>query len=200
MTSFKIILAATDFSVPANNAVRRAAMLAKEHGARLHIVHVAPPENPVPIREWFSPAVHRDVKLAPARETLNRLAAELTVRCDVTPFLEIRTGDVVEQLQRACARADLLVIGQRRRSVLAEMVLGSTAQRLVECSRRPVLVVKHMPMWGYRRALVPIDFTPASEAAALVAASLASDTTCRSSMPSIRPARRSCVKPMSASP
>jgi nucleotide-binding universal stress UspA family protein len=93
----------------------------------------------------------------------------------VTPVLEILTGDVVEQLQRASARADLLVIGQRRRSVLAEMVLGSTAQRLVESSRQPVLVVKNVPRWGYRRALVPIDFTPASEAAALVAANLASD-------------------------
>jgi nucleotide-binding universal stress UspA family protein len=38
-----------------------------------------------------------------------------------------------------------------------------------------VLVVKQPPRLAYRRALVPIDFTPASDAAALVAAALASD-------------------------
>ena len=43
MTPFKFILAATDFSLPANNAVHRAAMLAKQHDARLHIVHVVVP-------------------------------------------------------------------------------------------------------------------------------------------------------------
>jgi len=93
----------------------------------------------------------------------------------VTAELEVRTGDIVEELHRASTRADLLVMGQRRRSALAEMVLGSTAQRLVECTRRPVLVVKQAATNGYRRALVPIDFTPASDAAALVASALAPD-------------------------
>ena len=66
-------------------------------------------------------------------------------------------------------------MGQRRRSALAEIVLDRTVQRLVKCSRRPVLVVKQVADGAYRRALVPIDFTPASEAAALVAAALAPD-------------------------
>ena len=175
MTPFKFILAATDFSEPATNAVRRAAMLAQQHGARLHIVHVVEAASRGRIREWLSPTIDLDSKVADARDTLHRLAADLTRRYDVTPALEVRTGDVLEELNRASARADLMVMGQRRRSALAEMVLGSTAQRLVECSRRPVLVVKQAPRWGYRRALVPIDFTPASDAAALVAAALASD-------------------------
>jgi nucleotide-binding universal stress UspA family protein len=54
-------------------------------------------------------------------------------------------------------------------------VLGITAHRLVECSTRPVLVVKQAPDGVYRQALVPIDFTPASDAAAFVAAALAPD-------------------------
>lgn len=37
---FTSILAATDFSIDGNNAVRRAALLAHEHGARLTLVHV----------------------------------------------------------------------------------------------------------------------------------------------------------------
>jgi len=45
----------------------------------------------------------------------------------------------------------------------------------MESSRRHVLVVKQVPRLEYRRALVPIDFTPASDAAAVVAATLACD-------------------------
>lgn len=175
MTPFKFILATTDFSEPANKAVRRAAMLAEQHGARLGIVHVVVPSNRRLLREWFSSAIDHDVKVADARSALHRLATALTNRYDVTPSLEVRTGDLLEELHRTSARVDLLVMGQRRRSALAERVFGSTAQRLVACSRRPVLVVKQEPIVGYQRALVPIDFTPASDAAAFVAATLAPD-------------------------
>ncbi len=175
MTPFKFILAATDFSEPANHAVRRAAMLAKQHGARLHILHVVVPTKRGQLRAWFSPAVDLDQKQAEAQDVLRRLADDLTDRHGLTPSIEVRGGEFRDELQRASAGADLLVIGQRRRSALTDMVLGSTAQHFVEHSRRPVLVVKQAPRWAYRRALVPIDFTPASDAAALVAATLASD-------------------------
>lgn len=175
MIQFKSILAATDFSVPANNAVRRAALLAKQHGARLSIVHVVGVASRIAVREWLYPTVDLDLKVADARERLHRLAVDLKNRFDVTSDVEVRAGHVLKELHRASTSADLLVLGQRRRSALAEMVLGCTAQRLVECSRRPVLVVKQVAEGNYRRALVPIDFTPASDAAAFVAAALAPD-------------------------
>ena len=93
----------------------------------------------------------------------------------MTADVEVRCGHVSDELHRALADADMLAMGQRRRSALAEIVLDRTVQRLVKCSRRPVLVVKQVADGAYRRALVPIDFTPASEAAALVAAALAPD-------------------------
>ncbi|MBK7063082.1 MAG: universal stress protein [Rubrivivax sp.] len=93
----------------------------------------------------------------------------------MTADVEVRCGHVSDELHRALADADMLAMGQRRRSALAEIVLDRTVQRLEKCSRRPVLVVKQVADGAYRRALVPIDFTPASEAAALVAAALAPD-------------------------
>lgn len=175
MTPFKSILVATDFSVPANNAVRRAALLASQHGVRLCVVHVVVPPSRVHVRRWLLPVPDLDGRLDNAHRQLQELAVELKHRYDLTPSIELRTGEVREELHRASARADLLVLGQRSRSALVEMVLGSTAQRLVECSRRPVLVVKQEAQGSYRRALVPIDFTPASDAAAFVAATLAPD-------------------------
>ena len=173
MTPFKFILAATDFSVPANNAVRRAALLARQHGARLGIVHVVNPVRFVRVREWLAPSIDLGVKAAEARERLRKLAADLQRQHGVAAQFDVRTGDTFEELHRASTRTDLLVIGQRRRNPLLELVLGKTAQRLVETCRRPVLVVKQAADATYRRILVPIDFTPASDAAAVVAAALA---------------------------
>lgn len=171
MTPFKSILAATDFSAPAANAVRRAALLAKLHDSRLHIVHVVNAARTTGVRDWVSPRLDTELKIADARESLQRLAAQLSSRYQLDAQLEVRIGDVIEELHRAAARVDLLVIGQRRRHALA--VLGNAAQRLVEHSRRPVLVVKRPVESDYQRALVPIDFTPAADAAAFVATALA---------------------------
>lgn len=175
MTPFKSILAATDFSASANNAVQRAALLARQHGAHLCLVHVVTPPSRVQMRTWSSPAPGLEQQVAAARDRLRGLAAELTQRYAVTPSVALRTGRLLEQLHRVSARACLLVMGAGRRTALAEMLLGSTAQRLVACSRRPVLVAKQTAEGSYRRALVPIDFSPASDAAAFVAAALAPD-------------------------
>lgn len=43
MTTIHRIVAATDFSVPAGRAVRRAALIAKAWHAELHLLHVVHP-------------------------------------------------------------------------------------------------------------------------------------------------------------
>lgn len=173
MTPFKSILAATDLSAAATNAVRRAALLARQHGAHLRIVHVVNPASLIRFREWFAPMIDLDLKTADARERLHRLAAELARRYDVNAAIEVHIGDTVDELHRAAASDDLLIVGQRRRNALTEWVLGKTAQRLVERCQRPVLVVKRDAESDYRQVLVPVDLTPGSNAAAMVAASLA---------------------------
>lgn len=173
MTPFKSILAATDLSAPATNAVRRAALLARQHGARLRIVHVVNPASLLRFREWLAPMIDLDFKTADARDRLERLASDLARRHDVHAAIEVRTGDIVDELHRAATDADLLVMGQRRRSALSEWVPGKTAQNLLEKCKRPVLVVKRGAESDYRKILVPIDLTPGSNAAAVIAASLA---------------------------
>lgn len=173
MTRFTFILAATDFSVPADHAVRRAAMLAQQHGARLGIVHVVNPTRFSRIRTSLAPSIELELRVAKGRERLRKLAAELRGSHDVAVDFELRTGDTLEQLQLASSRADLLVVGQRHRNPCIQRVPGTTTQRLVEICRRPVLVVKQVADVGYRRILVPIDLTPASATAAVVAEALA---------------------------
>lgn len=173
MTPFKSILAATDLSASATNAVFRAALLASQHDARLRIVHVVNPAGPIRLREWLLPPINVDLKADDASERLQRLAAEMSQRHGVSTAIEVRVGDTVDELHRAAASTDLLVMGQRCRNALTEWVLGKTAQHLVEKCQRPVLVVKRVAESDYRQVLVPIDLTPGSHVAAVVAASLA---------------------------
>ena len=175
MTQFRSILVATDFSVDGNNAVRRAALLAREHDARLSLLHVVKPAGCKPLREWFSPSIDIDLKSAQARTTLRRFAAEIAGRHDVVANLELRVGDALEEMLRASERADLVVLGQRGSNPFKDLVIGNTADRLLRTCRRPVLIVKQAAEGPYRRVLVPVDFTPSSDAAVGAAALLAPD-------------------------
>lgn len=170
MTEITSIVAATDFSADGNNAVRRAALLAGAHGARLHIVHVLDPAGCRPLRDWFSPALDRELKTAQARDTLRRFATEIAGRCDVSASAEVRVGDTLQALVQASEAADLVVLGQRGRRGLGALLVGSTADRVVRTCGRPVLVVKKRAEAPYRRVLLPIDFSASSDAALQFAA------------------------------
>lgn len=172
MTSFKSLLAATDFSVDGNNAVRRAALLAHEHGARLHILHVVKSAGCKPLRDWFYPSLDVDLRTAQARGALQRVAVEITGAYDVAPTIEVLVGDPFESLLRASERADLVLLGRRGRSRFGSLLVGRTAERLLRTCRRPVLVVRTPVEQPYGQVLVPIDFTASSDAAIRVAAQL----------------------------
>lgn len=170
MTSFNSLLVATDFSVDGNNAVRRAALLAHEHGARLHVLHVLDAAGCKPLRDWFSPKIDIDLKAAQARAALRRVAVEISGAYDVTPTVEVVAGDPLDELLRASEGADMVVLGQRGRGRFKGLLVGTTVDRLLRTCRRPVLVVKTAVEQPYRRVLVPIDFTASSDAAIRVAA------------------------------
>jgi nucleotide-binding universal stress UspA family protein len=176
MTSFTSIVVATDFSIDGNNAVRRAALLAHAHGARLKLVHVLDPAGCKPLRDWFSPSIDIELKAAQARESLHRFAVEIGGRYDMTVSIEVMVGEPLETLILASERAELLVLGRRGHSRFKALLLGRTVDRLLRTCRRPVLVVKTPVERGYRRVLVPVDFMAPSDAAVQVAAWLARES------------------------
>lgn len=176
MTSFTSLLVATDFSPDGNNAVRRAALLAHEHGARLHILHVVKAAGCKPLRDWFYQTMDIDLRTAQARGALQRVAVEITGAYDVTPTVEVVVGDPFETLLRASDRADMVVLGRRGRGGFGGLLLGGTADRLLRTCRRPVLIVRTSVEQSYRRVLVPIDFSASSDAAIQVAAQIRRET------------------------
>lgn len=114
------VAAATDFSEAAAQAVRRAAMLAAEHGTPLEVVHVVRDDALAQLRWIASPAELGGKLCVPARESLEALAASVA-------------------------------------APLRDLLLGSTAERLLARVRGPILVVKAAPAGAYRKVLVALD-------------------------------------------
>jgi nucleotide-binding universal stress UspA family protein len=56
--------------------------------------------------------------------------------------------------------AALLVLGSRGLGFLRRLVLGTTSERLLRRTTRPLLVVRQTPHEAYRRVLLALDFSP----------------------------------------
>jgi nucleotide-binding universal stress UspA family protein len=95
----------------------------------------------------------------------NRLRLTLAARHrgDVTINTRVVQGsapEVLDRLARAFG-ADLLVVGRRGMSRIRDLIMGTTARRLLRFGRLPVLVVTRPPE-KYRTAVVGFDFSPES--------------------------------------
>lgn len=146
---WKTILVPHDFSSCANHASALARDVARIHGARLHLLHVAElppmmgPTTAVVPDEGGAPINVRDYALRSSDAHLADLANRL--RADgVEVTYSSALGNVASEIAEAVAReaADLVVMGTHGRSGLAHVVLGSVTEKVVRHSKVPVLTVR----------------------------------------------------------
>ncbi len=172
------ILVATDFSGHARHAATRAARLAHDTRSALTLMHVLPAPPVTKIREWLGASSAREQKVCDeARRQLRQLASELTSVRRVEFDIEAAAGSAPDEIVRAAERVDarLLVLGARGAGFLRRLVLGTTSQRLVRRTDRPLLVVRQTAARSYRRVLVAVDFSPHSRDALILARRVAPD-------------------------
>lgn len=170
------ILAATDFSAPARHAAERAALVAQETGAPLTLMHVLPGDALQELRHWLGTGHAVEQRLHDeAHRELVALLSELQTRRQVSPQVVQASGSVLDEIRREAEAMDaaLLVLGARGAGFLRRMVLGSTSERLLRRTTRPLLVVRQTPHEPYRRVLVALDFSPWSPQAVTLARRLA---------------------------
>lgn len=163
MTAWGPILATTDFSGPAWHAVDRAARLAQETGSPLSVMHVMPGETLAELRKWLGTGHVSEGKLLKAnREQLQQLVDSLGRARPITVKPVEASGSVLDEIRREADALDaaLLVVGARGASFLRRLVLGSTSERLLRRTHRPVLVVRQTPHEPYQRVLLALDFSP----------------------------------------
>ncbi len=170
----KRILSATDFSPTAEAATRRAALLAKASQASLAVAHALylPPLADAWRKLVESEGVNEDTVRAQALKHLDTVAANLTKRIGVSPSTHLLAGKPPQALAQWAREqaADLLVVGAHGEHLLLDLFVGSTALKLLRLVEIPVLLVKQTPPFEYERVVIATDFSPASRAAANLAA------------------------------
>lgn len=156
------ILVATDFSERSDRAIRRAVLLAKKFDAKILLIHVIDDDRPKRIvsTEW-------EAATALLTEQTRSLCDIDNVNCDYS----IVAGDPFEGIVKASdeLKPDILVVGPYRRQILKDVFIGTTAERVIRASRRPILMASGVPAGFYRHVLIAVDFSDCSADAVRVA-------------------------------
>lgn len=158
------ILVPTDFSPPSDAALSYARLLARTFDASLHLLHVigthsAPPQATADSRNRV-PGALRDLR--------NRLTAD--DRSPDVAVLAVKAPDPAAQIVQTARSMDasLIVMGTHGRGGIARVLMGSVAEKVVRTAPCPVLTTNgalRAPTRGFRRILVPTDFSGPSDAA-----------------------------------
>ena len=163
MENWGPIVAATDFSPLARHAAERAARIARDTGVPLTLMHVLSATALQDLRKWLG-ATHAMARKLPAdtRRELKRLAVELGAPGHVPVRAVHAVGAVAAEVVREAEAIDaaLVVLGARGAGFLRHLLLGTTSERLLQRTTRPLLVVRHPPHEPYRRVLLAVDFSP----------------------------------------
>jgi nucleotide-binding universal stress UspA family protein len=143
MTPIRTILFPTDFSQHADNAFQLACSLARDHGARIVVLHVATPP-PIVLPEGVVTEFNVPEYLEGVRRQLEQIKSP-----DPALRLERRLeqGDPGSEIVRVAKEvgADWIVIGTHGRTGLLRLVLGSVAEQVLRKAPCPVLTVRSAP-------------------------------------------------------
>jgi nucleotide-binding universal stress UspA family protein len=179
MYEIRKILAPTDFSKHAEDALEHAVVLGEHYRAEITLLHVDEfMVSPLGAREVSDETVRKYherkvVFFEEQFEILRRALAGrgVTVRTQVVPGRAYKS--IVEESERR--EYDLIVIATRGLTHLSPHLIGSTAERVVRLSRQPVQSIQHVPKTEGRVAsvLCPTDLSPAGNAGLSYALSIA---------------------------
>lgn len=178
MQSISPIVVATDFSNSAGHAEQRGALLAKELGAEMHLLHVI---HPLELYPGTDPAAdvqlnHEQTLQVAGKNRLDILANSLRKDFSITVVAAMRIGRAHKEIAdyAASTSAGLVVTGARGENTLLDLLIGSTASRLLRLATCPVLIVKNEMVKSYQSAIAAVDFSPGSINALELARAVAS--------------------------
>jgi nucleotide-binding universal stress UspA family protein len=141
----KKILVPTDFSEQAENALKVAAIIAKQHDATIYLLHMLEipmqhsdpgiSHSDIPEALFFMKLAHKKFEDLISSEFLQGIDVQETVKADIT-FNEIK---------ETCKEFDIdfIIMGSHGATGLKEMFVGSNAEKVVRTSDVPVLVIKN---------------------------------------------------------
>jgi nucleotide-binding universal stress UspA family protein len=153
----KTILYATDLGEHMRPVFRRAIHLAKVHGARIIMLHVMEPltgTGQAIVDAYLSTKKREQLQHDGMKRVLDKMRQRLDKFCedelgqsaDDSPLVSdvvVHSGRAGDEIPRQALdkEADLIVMGTCSHGLLGRGLIGSTAVRVVQTSRVPVLVV-----------------------------------------------------------
>ena len=143
----KTVAVAFDGSHESYRALRQAAAIANDAGARLRVLRVValPHEVVAPMypltyanHDWET---HSEQETAHARSAVERAVADVRDTVEVDVEGEVLFGHAHKELSGLSSFVDLLVVGSRAWGPARRVLLGGTSSHLVHHAACPVLVV-----------------------------------------------------------
>ncbi|MDH3624886.1 MAG: universal stress protein [Myxococcales bacterium] len=169
----KQIIVATDFSTESNAPICHGIEIARASGASLLAVHVVETPGDGEALESAVEHWHADSKARLTRQIESCAAKDFDVAQEI-----VDAPSAMEGLQSLVDshHADLVIMGSTGLTGIKHALLGSTAQKTLRTVQAHVLVARGEtpPATGYKRILVPTDFSVPAEKAMELALALAS--------------------------
>jgi nucleotide-binding universal stress UspA family protein len=139
MIRLQQVLVATDFSQASEVALEYGRALARTFGSSLHLLHV--------MENLFLRATSADphvIKAAVARRLSGRITNDDRAALHANGVLATSDQPAEEIVQYAKAHnIDLIIVGTHTRGAMAQLLVGSVAEKVVRTAPCPVLTVRH---------------------------------------------------------
>ncbi|MEO1542693.1 MAG: universal stress protein [Pseudomonadota bacterium] len=145
----KSILVATDLSNRSDRAVQKAFALAEKHDAKLTVLNVVDSDLPTDIAQTMQASAETQIKAHCT--SLSKRSCHAMVKVD-DPISGIHS--VADEVD-----ADVVVLGVHRPRPFFDLFSGSTLERLVRASERPVLLVRDPASGQHQNPVCGIDFS-----------------------------------------
>lgn len=141
---FRHVAVAVDFGAATDAAIEHASALASDPWGRITLLHVAPSSSAVPAHLLaYSFAEFEDTDLGEARRRLDALATRVKPHAAVDVHHRVLVGDTTSELRRALDSigADIVIVGVPKRGTISRALFGTTATRLLQTIRIPMLTI-----------------------------------------------------------
>lgn len=142
---FKKIMVPIDGSEMAWHALEHARALGEKFGGEIIVVHVVQPYNTIPSIDGSPLFIPRDIDdIQQTGQTLLKQAEEKMAGYPYSFVTKIEFGYPAERILHLLKEEnfDLIVMGNRGLSGIAEFLLGGVVSRVTQHSSVPVLIVK----------------------------------------------------------
>jgi nucleotide-binding universal stress UspA family protein len=162
----KRILVPTDFSLPADNALKVASQIAKKYDSEIYILHLL--ELPLQLIDPLNEGVGGDLPesmffLKLAHKKFTELLDRMSYHLDGIKIHEVVEFDSTSEGVLSTVKkydCDLVVMGSDGSDGLQEILIGSNTEKIVRSSKIPVLVIKkEMPVFKIENFLFVSNLT-----------------------------------------